>query len=474
VTASPEGQLKRNRLNIWEAFALSVGIMAPTAAMALNGVFPASLVGTAVTLSFVLAAVVVLLTSYSFIAFTGEFRHAGSVYAYNGRALGPHAGFISGWLLFLTYLAFTAASSAEVGNFAAAALAAAGGPTGQYTWVPFTVAAVALVWLFAYRDVRLSTRLTLALEGTSVVLIAILTAIILGKVGGSPSGLSATPFSPGPAGIGAVAFAAVFGFLSFAGFEGASTLGEETRDPRRNIPRAILIAVVFCSVFYIIVIYAQSVGFGLDAAGIKAFSTSSAPLGDLSAKFIGSGYGVLIDVGATVSAFASALGTANGGSRLLYAMGRDGLFTTRFGRAHPRHGSPYVALLAVMLVAIGAVAVTAIQVTSANIFGYYGTIGVLSLLLAYLLTNLGAIVYFTRSGKWRGQQVIPALAGVAMLYVLFNNVYPIPALPYSLFPYLVLAWIVAGLVILFSRPELAKRIAANLIADEGLQEPSKV
>jgi amino acid transporter len=94
----------RRELRFWEAIALSIGIMAPGAAMALNGTLPASLVGRAVPLAFVFASVGILFVSYAFIRLTGYFNHAGSVYALSGVTLGPRAGFFSGWALrALTY-----------------------------------------------------------------------------------------------------------------------------------------------------------------------------------------------------------------------------------------------------------------------------------------------------------------------------------------------------------------------------------
>jgi amino acid transporter len=108
-----------------------------------------------------------------------------------------------------------------------------------------------------------------------------------------------------------VGLAAVFGFLSFAGFEGAATLGEETRNPRRNIPLAILTAVLGTGIFYVAVTYAQTVGFGTNAAGIQAFAGSTAPPDDLGQRYVGSVMATLINFGATISAFASALGTSN-------------------------------------------------------------------------------------------------------------------------------------------------------------------
>ena len=103
----------RRELRFWEAIALSIGIMAPTAAMALNGTAPAGLIGQGVTLAFIFATVGVIFVSYAFVKLTRYFSHAGSVYAFSGATLGPRAGFFAGWALMGTYIAFVAASTAE-------------------------------------------------------------------------------------------------------------------------------------------------------------------------------------------------------------------------------------------------------------------------------------------------------------------------------------------------------------------------
>jgi amino acid transporter len=96
-----KGSLRRE-LRFWEAIAISVGIMAPTAAMALNGTLPASLVGRAVPLAFLFAAIAIALISYSFVRLTRFFNHAGSTYALAGVTLGPRFGFFAGWALLAT------------------------------------------------------------------------------------------------------------------------------------------------------------------------------------------------------------------------------------------------------------------------------------------------------------------------------------------------------------------------------------
>ncbi len=451
----------RRGLGIWETAALSIAIMAPTAAMALNGSLAASIAGTAVPLSFLGALVTIALVSYSFIEFSRQYAHAGSVYAFNGMALGARFGFLSGWALLFTYVAFTGASMAEVGAFFQTFLGLLG---VQVPWIIPAVVAGALIWWLAFREIRLSTRVTMVFEGISILLILVLAAVILGR--GGAHGLSLQPFSVGKAGFSAVALASVFAFLSFAGFEGAATLGEETSNPKRSIPRAIASAVFFTGAFYLVISYTQSEGFGLTGAGVKAFASSTAPLGDLARTYIGATMAAVIMFGATISAFSSALGTASAGSRILFALGRDGFISPSLGKAHPKHASPYVALAAVMVIAFVCNIVLISQIGT-NVFGWLGTIGVLSLLLVYLVTQVSAIKLFSSIGRWKGLQfAIPIVAIVLLAYTLWANVYPVPAAPFNYFPYVVLVWIVIGLIVVLASPSLARTIGEQFTKEK--------
>ena len=108
----------RRELRFWEAIALSIGIMAPGAAMALNGTLPASLVGRAVPLAFVFASVGILFVSYAFICLTGYFNHAGSVYALSGVTLGPRAAVDFVIVIVGIHLVVSAPSVDDVGYLA--------------------------------------------------------------------------------------------------------------------------------------------------------------------------------------------------------------------------------------------------------------------------------------------------------------------------------------------------------------------
>lgn len=460
--------LHKSGLSYVEAMAISVAIMAPTAAMALNGSLAASIAGTAVPLTFLLAMVTIGLVSFAFIQFNRHFSSSGSVYAFTGASLGPKVGFLSGWVLLLTYLVFTGASSAEIGAFMQSFFALIGIHVG---WYLIAVISSLLIWLLAFMDVKLSARVMLVFEGISIALILILSAVILGQ-GGASHHLTAVPFTLHGNKLSSVGLAAVFAFLSFAGFEGASSLGEETRNPKRAIPIAISTAVLLTGTFYVLVSYAQSVGFGLDSAGVKAFASSAAPLGDLAAKYLSPNFAAAIMFGAGLSAFSSALGTATTGSRLLYSMGRDGFVHPKLGTVHPKYRSPSTALAVVMVV--GLIEITALaNQTGTNVFGYLGTIGVIALLLAYLATNVGGIRYFIGKKIWRGSVVVvPLLAIVLLGYTLYSNIFPVPAAPYNYFPYIVILWIVLGGVIVIANPGLVRNIANRLASEAHIDMES--
>jgi amino acid transporter len=469
-----EGGGLRRELHFWEAIALSIGIMAPTAAMALNGVGVAALIGRAVPLAFILATVGVMLVAYAFWRLSAHYASAGSVYAFSGVTLGPQAGFFSGWALFGTYLAFTAASTAEAGLFGVAFFKGSGIWNGA-EWVAIALVAGAGIAFLAYSEIKITTRTLLSIEGVSVLLIIVLVVIIFVKLltGNAPQnqGFTIDIFKvPGGTSLDTVATAAVFGFLSFAGFEGAAALGEETADPRRNIPRAIAAAVLGLGVFYIVVIIAQTLGFGTDAAGVKAFAGSSAPFDDLSKSYAGSALRDLINLGATISAFASGLGTATAGSRILFAMSRDGFPSAPTGRVSKRTGAPVGALAVVMAIAITAMVIQRIVGTSAvNAFFYPGIIGVLSLLVAYMVTNLGAVKFLWVDGRraplW--QSPIPVLAMAFLGFTIYKQVSG-QVFPYDRFPWVVLGWLIVGLVVVLVAPGLAKRLGEGLSRREGL------
>jgi amino acid transporter len=459
----------RRELRLPEAVALSVGLMAPTAAIALNGVLPATLVGRAVPLAFVLATVGIAFVAYGFVRLTQRFSHAGSVYAFAGATLGPRAGFFAGWALLGCYLAFTVSIPVLFALFARALLAGIG--IGDVDWLPLALLGLVVSAMIAYGDVRGVMRVILSIEAISISVVLLLVVVIFAQLigDGAPQHQSFTlsVFSlPDGVPFSAVGLAAVYGVLSFAGFEAAGSLGEESEDPRRNIPRALGGALLIAAVFFILVICAQSMGFGTDPAGVKAFGNSASPLGELAKGYVGSAMADVINLGASVSGIGSLLAVLAAGSRLLFSFGRDGLLGGRvFSRLSHNTGEPVNALVAMTVMA--AVVLVAMRLQGEAVidaYFYAGTIGVLSLLVAYLVTTFGAWKMLLVDSVTRRpiDFVFPLIGVVVVCYVLYRQVYPAPDYPYSLYPYLVGAWLVMGLGVVSLTPGLAQRIGERL------------
>jgi amino acid transporter len=442
--------LRRN-LGLIEAIGLSLSIIAPTMAMAFNVTLAVGAAGRAAPLAFAVGTVALAIVGLSFVAFARRVAHAGSAYAYIATEFGLRAGFVAGWALMLTYLAFGAGTAVLAGNFIDTAVADYNVGT-PHLWVPVSIVSIAGAIALAYQNMRLAARVMLVLETVSVVAIIVLGVIVLHAVA-KTGGLSAAPFVPDPSsGWSGVGYGMVFAVLSFAGFEGAATLGEETGDPNRSIPIAVLGTVILAGAFYVFASYVQVVGFGL--GNMKALASDSAPLNTLALRFGSRNFAIVLDLAAAISAFSCVLGSLSAASRMLFALGRAGLAPV-LGRVHERHGTPGLAVLTVGAISIAAVVLWAPFAGVADFYGDVGTIGTLALILVYIGVTIAEAIDAARTSKllWAA---IGTAGMLILLWPLYNSVYPAPAYPQNLWPYVVIAYLVFGLGLLAMRPAIAR------------------
>ncbi|HUZ22516.1 MAG TPA: APC family permease [Streptosporangiaceae bacterium] len=469
----------RRQLKPWEALALSIGLMAPTLAMALNGPLPSSRVGAKVPLVFVIGFLGVILVAYGFVRLTRYFNHAGSVYALAGKTLGPRAGFFSGFTLLGVYVSFTICSLAATALFFSGFLA----DVGIHAHIPWFAIALAAGLLMLYlntRPVRIAARSLLTFEGFGILLIAVLVVVIFARIlsGHAPHGQTfavGATFTPGGIKFGTLISATVFAFLSWAGFEASASLGEETTNPRRNIPRSIIGALAISAVFYIVTMFAETIGFGTNAAGVAAFSGSSNAVSDLAKAYIGGGLATVLSLAAAGSAFASAMSSGAGAGRMVFALSRDGFGPAILSKKSERHGAPVAALIAVFAVSLVADLVMSLYgTTEVNVYFYYATIGVLGIIVVYAAVALGTIRFIiTRRADIPRIELLIPLVGVAYLAYVFYEQLAGVSPPYTVFPYLVAAWCVLGLAAVVIRPSLARRIGEQLTAEIDDPDPAE-
>jgi amino acid transporter len=487
-TEKPETQpAKLHRsLTVWEAIGISLALMAPSMAASINPQGTATTVGRAVPIAFALAFVGVLLVAYTFVRLTQRFHHSGSVYGFVGATLGPRAGMISGWALAGTYIFYAVTTAMAGGRFLSGFLDSVGIWKTSAAWPGFLLGLVglALVWWIATTPAKGSTRVLVVAEGLTVLLILIVIVTVFAKLsshsGPGHLGVTSSVFSlPSGTPISTLFLGVVFGFLSFAGFEAASTLGEETRRPNRDIPRAILGVAIFGGIYFVVVTAVESMGFGTSAAGVKAFINSPSLIGDLGTSYVSSWIGNIITIGVTISAFSCALACVVAAARLIFALGRDGVLPGSLGHVSPTRRTPTTSTMTVVIAAAVIIGFTWGVLhgsTPFNLFLEAGTIGTLILLVVYVLATIGMVklVFFTGQTavkKW--EIIIPVLGIIVLGYTIFRNIYPWPTSSLAWWgPGAALAWFFVGLVYMLVRPKTAVRAGQMLTEAEGLASPA--
>jgi amino acid transporter len=461
----------RSELSLIDAAAFSVGLIGPVGAIGLLGTGAAVIIGRAVTLSFVFAVVGVALVAYGFIKLSQHISHTGSVYALVGVTLGPRAGFFAGWALMGAYTAIGCGSTIEMGLFGGQFLRETGIlDTQQWWWI----ALIGLVGVAAlvYSDIRVITRALLTSEVVGAILVTILSVVILATVifSHGPQGQTFTANFlnlPSGSGVGTIAKAAVYGFLAFAGFEGAAALGEETTSPKTQIPRAIKTAVVVVGAFYLLTAASQSLGYGANAAGAKAYA-NGLPFTDLGNGYVGKWYGDILDLMATISLFAISLGVASGAARIMYAQARDGTGKRTGLAGVSKHGAPGAALGVVLVIFLCALVGQQLGGSSVvNATFYPLQIGTVLILVAYVMATVGAIYFLFFKGEPsvpRWQIIVPVLGGAFVCYTIYRNVFVGQEGTYARLPYIEGIYLLIGLLVVSLAPGLAGRVRAGLAA----------
>jgi amino acid transporter len=450
--------LARRSTTGFEVFGQSLAATGPSIAVAGTIAVVYLSAGKGTIWSYVLATFVVVLVGYSIAQFARRTAAAGSLYTYTASGLGRGPAFAGGWGLIFGYVGIAAACLAGTALYFGAFLAKLGVNAESRPWqlpllVIFLVFAVAL----PVRGIRISTHVAVTLELISLVAIAILIVALFVHFGPH---LDTSQFRAKGSSATGIALGTVLAVGAFTGFESSSSLGIEAKQPHRAIPRAVLFTVLGAGVLYIVAAYAQVLGFG----SASSLAESSAPLNQL-ASTAGVGWlAYILDLAVTISAAACVSASLNAAARGVYSLGRETILPSSFGTSHSRFKTPHVAIYALApVVGIVPFVLVAYGTSPLNIFGYLGTLATFGYLLAYVLVSISAPIFLSRRKVLTPLPVIvSALATIAIGYVVYKNLIPVPASPYNTFPYIFLAWIVIGLawyLVLKARdPERAARL----------------
>lgn len=446
-----------------EVMAQSVAGIAPSAVMATGPALVVLYAGTGAWVSYLAAMVVVLLIGLCVAQFGRRLASSGSLYSYVARGLGPIGALAAGWGLVIGYVCIAMVGIAGTGIYLGSFLGTLGlGGTSLVAQLVIFAVATAVAAAFAIVGIKISTRLGLVLEIISVAAVFLVLVVVVARNGFQTSALSLDGVT-----FDGVTFGIVLAVLGFVGFESSASLGAEARNPHRSIPRAVLGSAALVGVLYIFSAYSSVLGFG----GTEALASSAAPMSDLADT---NGLGSItwiIDLGVTASFFAVTIASINASARVLYTMGEEGALPAALGRAHRRHQTPHVAIWAVApVIAVVPMIMIASGTTALNVYAYTGTIGTFGYMLAYLLMAVALPAFLHRRGEFN--PLSAGLAGVvvlALLYVFYKNVVPMPPSPYNLLPWIFLGALVVGLLVCFAVRGTSTRPRADI--GETEEEP---
>lgn len=442
-------ELRAGALSTLDLLIAGMSYMAPGFSLFFTTAVIAGQVGIYIPLTYLLAGAGVLCTGAALAEFSRLAPSAGSLQTFIARGFGRVPSVTGGLVLMAGYWCLQSAVAALWGGWSSHLLSNIG---VTIPWQILTVLGVALATWLMVRGVQVSIRATWILFLVEfVIVLAIGIAVLLA---GGADGLSAEPLNPSLSGLSleGLALGMVFATFSFVGFEGSVSFAEETPNPRKALPIAVIGGVAVIVALYVFVAYAAVIGFGTDGAGRLA--DDSEPIATLARLYAGP-LRPLLEIAVLTSIAANLMAAGNSNARILFNLGRERAVHPALGRVHPEHQTPHVAIVAFMAATVVPGLIASIWWDYLTAFGNIAGLGALLALLIYMIATVSLIAYVRRSdGAFRTipHLAVPLLGAAIWLVPLWGSIKPGQAYPYNLYPYITL-----GLIVAFTAYALARR-----------------
>ncbi len=476
------------RLTLRHAIAQSLCIGPIISAGVLLGVIanPQTGAGANTALSVLAATIGCMGLGYAVSLFARRYAGAGALYEYLVRGATPALGVLAGGIYFFGFI-WLGGPSITSGFADVAQVALQAHLSIHITWWLLMLIGAVIVQVVNYFGIRVATRAMLAFAVISLIPMLILAITIIAK--GGASGNTLAVFNPSTTSVGDALNGILIGVTLFVGFEAAAALGEECRSPHRDIPRAVLLTILAGGVFYVLMAYAISIGYGVHAVAKGVWANDPAYIDTMATRYVGSWLATILDFVIVLDALAVMLAMCVVVGHGLFTLARDGLVPKVFARTS-RYKTPWVG----HLVIIAAVVVGIVVVHEAN---YAKTFGLPNDLIAVLslTTTVGSylvqLIYFAvvvvslrlvwsmrgRPGQWwRYLLVVLGCCVPPLAYK--GSLIPVPTDLSKSVNYVALFYALATLLVIvmwftwlrLRRPELITRAGSHVAVAEPVQE----
>jgi len=443
--------------------------------------FIVGLSGAHAVFAYLIGVLVVLGLGVCLAILAGRFPSAGGYFTYISRTVHPRVGFLSAWTFIFYSPIVTGILVSFFGFVLQNQLKAEYGFT--FHWWIFTLIALPVITLMMFLGITLSIR-TIVFVGSLEMLI-VLALGLSGLADPGPGGFTFRVFDPSfnPGGLATssgLALAVVFSVQGLTGWEAAVPLAEETENPRRNIPWAIMLSIAILGALLIIVFWGQIVGWGTN--DLKNLTTSGTlPAFVLGERYWGGAWPVVL-VAMFTSTVGGALACQNVATRMWYGMGRQGALPKAVAYVNPKRKTPDVAIAIqfVMALILG-IPVAFYLGPDVNFFFLLGLTLVLAVIFVYTMANLGVFLHFWRERRsefnWFWHFLVPFCTAGVLAYSVVKSFQPFPAAPYKYAPFIVGAWMLVGVAILIYLKAKGKEewlAKAGAIVEERVETPEEL
>ena len=450
--------LRPNAVGLAGTLFQSVTMMGPAVAVAF-AFFPGiGDAGGSFPLAIILALVVCILLAFSIGQLALHLPSAGGFYTYVSKGVGRPFGFLTGWLMIPVYLLFIPANLMVFGFVGEGFIQAEFNV--DIVWWIWAIALALVMGGLTFLGIRISARTLVVLGAIEITVFVVLSLFLIGH---SPDGNTWSAFTtslsgePDLGGWKGILQGAVFAFTAFTGFESAAALAEESRDPGRIIPRAIISSAILIGLFYVLTGYASVAGYGFNhlfptsPTDTNAYLADPNPWATLGHAVWGQ-FGLWLVI--LVILNSTAANTAAGYTalaRIVYAMGRAGAIPSWFGKVHARYRTPFLAI------ALGAVLSIGFAFWVTQVYGPLPAnltliLAVLTdcVLVAYIGVSLASFLYYRRQRPSEfsvlRHAVIPGLSTLLLLAVLVAQFVPAPPFPGNLGGPIAAGWLIVGII----------------------------
>lgn len=435
--------INKKKLGIIGLFALSISGVAPTGAMAFSTSTASSVAGINFPLSFMLGGIGILMVGLCFASMAKYVDDAGSAYAYNRMSFGENGGFLTGWILTLSYLVLFISQIGITANFFNVFIQNFGYKLPN---VMLSIFIIASIWIISVFGLKKASAIAFIIEFIAILILFLLSAIILIKSKGLYDVHSSLIPHDNFSGIGR---GMIFAIFSYIGFEEVSTVAFRSKNPKKFIPRVLTWTVIIISAIYVIISMIEFIGF---KGNITLFAKSSSPLNYLSVEYMNPTMSTIIDLTIFLSFMSSILGCANAASYMIYALGKKNYLPSKFGIFNYKLNAPVKSLNLVIIVSMIIYLLFSIPYGFEQVYNDGVVLGVIGALIVYMMVCAGTIVFFLKKKDVKTSIIrhllIPVFGIVVLIYPLLSNVYPVPIFPVNLCPYIMIIWVLIGLSIL--------------------------